>query len=135
MVKDKHLEDHFVWHGYAEGRALDEIYNRCTLSLGSFGMYKINNNLSSNLKSRESVARGIPSITGCQTDIFIKEEFPYFLEFANDPSPVQIPMIIDFHDTIYQNGQEPVIDRIREYAYQTVSMDRTMKKVIDYLKS
>ena len=135
MVSDRQLNDHFVFHGYIEGQELDSVYNISTLALGSFGMYKSGTYLSCNLKSRESVARGIPSVTGCRTDIFVKEKFPYFLEFPNDSSFIDFQKIIGFHDEIYQNGQEPVIEKIREYAYDTVGMDATMKEVAAYFLS
>ena len=128
------LDDHFIFHGFLEGEALDEVYNISTLALGSFGMYKIGIHESSNLKSRESVARGIPSVTGCPTDIF-PSGYPYCLEFPNDPSPVDMQKVIDFHDRIYSEGQTPVIETIREYAYKTVSIQTAMKNVIDFLRS
>lgn len=134
LVKDKGLEDHFVFYGYVEGKQLDDIYNICTISLGSFGMYKKKLNLSCNLKSREAVARGIPMVTGCPTDIFVEGKYKYYLEFANDSSAVDIQKIIDFNDEIYRNGEEPVIEDIRRYAFENVSMDAAMKNVIDYFK-
>lgn len=135
MMNQYGLDDHFVFHGYLEGKALDEVYNECTLSLGVFGMYRKGLNLSSDLKSRDAVARGIPSITGCRTDIFVKDRFPYFLEFPNDPSPVDFKEIIEFHDRIYKDGQEKVISAIRAYAGKTVDMQAAMKNVIDFYKS
>ena len=135
MVKDNDLDGHFIFYGYVEGKQLDDIYNCCTVSLGSFGMYKINLNLSCNLKSREAVAREIPMITGCPTDIFVEGKFKYYLEFPNDPSVIDIQKIIDFNDGIYKKDERTVINEIRQYAYENVSIDAAMKNVIDFFKS
>ena len=97
-------------------------------------MYKKGLNLSCDLKSREAVARGIPMVTGCPTDIFIEGKYKYYLEFSNDSSAVDIQKIINFNDEIYRNGEELVIEDIRRYAFENVSMDAAMKNVIDYFK-
>lgn len=134
LVEKYGLEEHFIFYGYKQGEELDEIYDKCTLALGSFGMYKIGINMACNLKSREAVARGIPMVTGCPTDIFVKEKYRYFLEFPNDPSVVDIKKIIDFNDEIYKEGEETVLNTIRQYAYDNISMDTAMKDVIDFFK-
>ena len=134
LVAKYNLDDHFIFYGHLEGEELDEIYNTCSLSLGSFGMYKIGISLSCNLKSREAVARGIPQVTGCPTDIFEKDKYRYYLEFPNDTSTVDIQKIIDFCESIYSEGEDIVIEKIRQYAFENVSMDIAMKRVIDYFK-
>lgn len=135
MVKDYSLEDYFVFHGFLEGNQLEEIYNLCSLSIGTFGMYKKNIHLSCDLKSREAVARGLPMITGCQTDIFIEGEYKYYLEFPNDSSIIDIQKIVDFYDNIYDKPEIEIVNEIREYAYKKISMEKCMGNVIDYLKS
>lgn len=135
LVSDYSLEEHFIFHGYTEGQALDDIYNQCTLALGTFGMFKKGLKLSCDLKSREAVARGIPMVTGCPTDIFIEGKYKYYLEFPNDPSVIDIQKIIDFNDEIYKSDEESVIEEIRRYAYENISMDAAMEDVIDYFKS
>lgn len=134
LVEKYSLSDHFVFHGYQEGESLDQLYDLCSISLGSFGMYKINIDLSCNLKSREAVARGIPMVTGCRTDIFVPGQYKYFLEYPNDASILDIGKIIEFHDRIYQEGERTVIKAIRQYAYDHIGMDSAMRKVIDYIK-
>lgn len=56
-------------------------------------------------------------VTGCKTDIFIKEKYSYFYEFPNDSSILDIQKIVEFYDSIYQFRDEAtVIDEIRDYA-------------------
>ena len=135
IVAKEKLENNVIFHGFLSKNDLQNIYDISSLSLGSFGMYKINIYLSSNLKSREALARGIPMITGCETDVFQADKFKYYLEFPNDSSILDIQKIIDFHDDIYtkENG-ETVIANIRNYAYKTVDMQHCMQNVIQYFK-
>ena len=74
-------------------------------------------------------------VTGCKTDIFREDIFPYYLEYNNDPTPIDVQRLVSFYDHIYQDGQEKVIEEIRTYAYKTVGMDTAMKRVIDYLNT
>ncbi len=135
LIAEKKLEKHVVFHGYLEGKALDEIYNLCTLTVGSLGCYKKDIFFSSELKSRDAVARGIPSVIGCKTDIFSPDQFAYYLEFPNNDSALDFFEIVRFHDTVYRDGQKKVIDAIRVYAKKTVNTDIAMKEVIDYFRS
>lgn len=133
LVEELSLSDHFAFYGFMNNKDLDMIYDKCRLALGTFGMYKKNIDLSCDLKSREAVARGIPMVTGCKTDIFIKEKYSYFYEFPNDSSILDIQKIVEFYDSIYQFRDEAtVIDEIRDYAKKNIGMDDAMKNVIDY---
>ncbi len=99
-------------------------------------MYKIGLNLSCALKTREAVARGIPMITGCLTDIFTEQDYKYYLEFPNDDSELDIQKIVDFYDKIYteENGED-VVKNIRKYAFETIDMAKCMQNVIRFFKS
>jgi len=136
LVNDLSLNEHFVFHGFCDYGELNQIYNISSVALGSFGMYKKNLCLSCNLKSREAMARGIPFVTGCPTDIFIdNKDFKYYLEFPNDTSEIDINKIISFHDQIYQQPAKKVVAEIREFAYKNVNIGSCMKPIIDYIKS
>lgn len=135
MINDYLLEDYFIFEGFLSGEKLNKIYNLCSLTLGSFGFYKIGLELSANLKSRDAIARGIPMITGCQTDVFDKSRFYYYLEFPNNSEIVDINKILEFYDDIYAHGEEIVINEIRNYALETVDMRSCMKPIVDYIVS
>ncbi len=136
LVRELNLDQHVVFHGYLSGKELEKIYDLADISLGSFGMFKQNLNLSCNLKSRESVARGVPMVTGCPTDIFQKDKFKYYLEFPNDESVLDINRILDFYDAIYggDESKEEVVKTIRKYAYEQIDMSKCMEPVITYFK-
>ena len=135
LVKQLSLEKHINFLGFLNGEKLLEVYNRASISLGSFGAYKKDITYSCDLKSRESLARGIPMIVGCKTEGFVKGEYKYYYEFPNDPTPLDVNKIIEFHDNIYtdEDGQT-VINNIRAYGERTIDMSICMKAVIDYLQ-
>lgn len=135
LVSQYSLQQHVIFHGFLEGKELDEIYNMSSISLGSFGMYKKNLDFSCDLKSREAIARGIPMVTGCPTDIFCKEKFQYYLEFPNDSSILNIGKIIDFHRKIYEKKEEVVIREIRNYAKKTIDMSISMQNIISFISN
>ncbi len=136
IVKEEHLEKHIKFYGFLSGKELENIYNTSSIALSTFGMYKIGLNLSCALKTREAVARGIPMITGCLTDIFTEQDYKYYLEFPNDDSELDIQKIVDFYDKIYteENGED-VVKNIRKYAFETIDMAKCMQNVIRFFKS
>ena len=136
IVQKENLEEVVKFYGMLNGVELDKIYDLCDLSLGSFGFYKIGLEISCNLKSREALARGIPSINGSKVDVFMENPMRYHLELSNDSSDIDLQWIIDFHDEIYSNENgETIINNIRDYAKKTVNIEAGMKNILAFLKS
>lgn len=134
LVRERKLEEHFVFHGFMDGRELDDIYNECDIALASLGAYKNNIFLMANLKTREYLAKGIPIVTGCVLDVDKEQNSPYILNLPNDSSPLDIKTIINFYDEVYRDSKDRVIRDIRAFAERRFGMDQAMKNVIDYIK-
>lgn len=133
MTMEMNLNGHIHFLGKLNGNDLEEVYDQSDIALDAFGRYKTGNQLSTSLKSREYLAKGLPIVTGCKTDV-LTENFEYFLEFPNDSSPVSIDKIIDFYDKIYKREcVEDVIRKIREYAQVTCNVSRMVQPIKDYL--
>lgn len=73
-------------------------------------------------------------VTEYKTDIFEEDKFKYYLEYSNDPTVLNIDKLIEFYDDVYSEGENNVIDNIRNYALETVDMSSCMKPIIDYIK-
>lgn len=135
IVSEKNLEDYVIFYGKKGGRELDAIYNRCDLGMCSFGYYKINASLSSQLKVREYLAKGIPIICGVDTDIFQVIDKAYYLQFANDDSYLEIGRIISFYDDIYQkHDRQMIANEIRKMAEKYISIEAAMEPVCEYMQ-
>ena len=139
LVKQFSLENYVVFAGIQNGESLETLYNEADLGLGSFGFYKIGLSLGSSLKTREYLCKGLPVISGCKQDLFLKYPCDFHLEFTNDNSVVDINVIIAFYDHLFQSGSNKnliklqLIDNIREYAYRHVSMESTYSPVLSFI--
>ncbi|MCH5250248.1 MAG: glycosyltransferase family 4 protein [Lachnospiraceae bacterium] len=135
IVSEEKLDDHVFFYGKKDGKELDEIYNKCDLGICSLGAYKKNVFWSSELKSREYLAKGIPIVSGVETDIFCVVDKQYYLLFSNDASWIDMEKIVNFYDTIYRTDGNVVSDNIRNMAERYLSIEITMKPICDYIQA
>lgn len=135
LVKEYKMENYIKIYGKLYGAELNHIYDISDVALDAFGRYKTKNDVSTSLKSREYLAKGLPIVSGCKVDI-ISEDTPYYLEFPNNDSIIDINKIIQFYDNIYQSSKKKslIIRSIREYAYGVCDVSNTMKNIVSYFK-
>ena len=89
----------------------------------------------STLKSRDYLAKGLPTMSTGMTDVFIGVDYKYNLELPMDAEIVDMNLVIDFYDSIYGSmTREEVIAEIRAFAERTVDINITMAPVVRYLK-
>ncbi|MCI9462613.1 MAG: glycosyltransferase family 4 protein [Lachnospiraceae bacterium] len=130
-----HLEKNIFFYGEKKGEELDKIYDKCNLAAGSLGMYRIGYKMASSLKIREYLAKGMPVITGSKVDVFEKKDFPYYLEFENNGTPIKMQKVIEFYDSIYgEKNMHTVNKEIRDYAAHNCDMKNALQNVIDYIQ-
>lgn len=131
IVKKNHLDDKVLFHGEVSN-SLDDIYNNIDIGVCSINSKSIGVFLSSQLKSREYLAKGIPIITCGDIDVLQNYDFPYEL-IVDYNRKINFDRIIDFYDRKIRNNQIKVRDKIRLFAEQNCGWDATMKNVITYL--
>ena len=134
IVSEYKLENNVVFYGKKGGAELDRIYDMIDIGVCSLGCYKKQIFLSSELKSREYLARGIPFIAGVVLDIKEILEEEMLLEFPNDESVLDIEKIIKFSDSLREIDREKISGKMRKLAKDYISIQATMKPVIDYMK-
>ncbi len=129
------LNNYVIMHGYKSGDELDEIYNCCHLGLISLATQDKDVYVHSTLKSRDYLAKGLPTMSTGMTDVFIGVDYKYNLELPMDAEIVDMNLVIDFYDKIYGSmTREEVIAEIRAFAERTVDINITMAPVVRYLK-
>lgn len=135
IAKNEYLERRVIFHGRQSGKELADLYDGMDIGVCSLGSYKRKDlgNISSELKSREYMAKGIPIITGCKIDIFQDKDVDFVCEFENNDSPLDVNQIIDFYNLLQQ--QKELRNIIRQFALENVDMSVTMQPVIGYVKS
>ncbi|MBE5917756.1 MAG: glycosyltransferase family 4 protein [Pseudobutyrivibrio ruminis] len=139
LVLRFHLENSVVFTGRLTGAELDKIYNESDIGLGIFGLYKKNMKYSSALKIREYLCKGLPVVSGCKEDIFIKYPSDFYLEFSNNRASIDFDNIVYFYDKLYNNmvnndnAKFGVIRRIRDYACHHASIEQTFQPVLSFI--
>lgn len=128
------VKDFVVFHGPLWGSSLQELYNRVTLAIDSCDFKKIEVFLSSSLKTREYVAKGLPVVSAIEVDLSrsMKE---YFYRFKN-PHCIDVREMIDFHDSIYHDNESyhSVPLKIRELAKTVCDIHIVMNPVIQFFQ-
>lgn len=132
MVKEYNLENNVVFYGYKSGKDLDNIYDECDLAIETLGAHRNNLFLSSSLKSREYIARGIPIITSCEIDILDKN-YKYLLTLPADESKIMMDEVIEFYDKLFKSKEdkEIIAEELRSYAYDKCDMDVAVKPIVE----
>ncbi len=134
LVNKLHLENNIIFCGIKTGEELDRIYEKADIALSIFGAYKAGIKVSSALKTKEYLAKGLPVVSGCPEDVCLHGKFRYYLEYSNNRKIIDIKKIIEFYDMIYtNNNKKEVVEEIRKYAYDVADMKKTMKPVMEYI--
>ena len=134
LVCRLHLENHVLFKGVKLGEELDQEYENQDIAIESLGSCRQNITVSSSLKSREYLAKGLPMITDIKIDI-IPDNYKYILKVPKNETPINIKSIIRFYHYIYDNNDVNHIKReIRELGKQTCDIKRTMEPIINYIK-
>ena len=135
IVKKHKLESHVKFYGKLVGEELNAIFEDADIALGSFGMYKIDLNFSSQLKIREYLARGLPVVSACVEDVFQNANVDFYLNFANDNSNIDFNKISEFYHRLLPGDcdKKRLSERIRIFAENNVDMSIVMKPIINYI--
>lgn len=128
------VKDYVIFHGPLVGSALLNLYDRVTLAIDVCDGEEQGVFLSSSLKTREYVAKGLPVVGAIEIDMSrsMKE---YFYQFK-DTHTINVHEMIEFHDTIYHNEQEyhSVPTKIRERAKMVCDIHVVMRPVIVFFQ-
>ena len=133
LIKKQGLEQNVVLYGEKYGKELDDIFEKCDIAVESLGDHRNNVKISSSLKSREYVARGIPFITACKMDVFENEKF--ILTIPSDETNVDLYKVVEYLDELYHNKDaKEIAYMIREKGKEKCDIFNTMKPVLEYMR-
>ena len=80
MAKNPSVSERIIFYGSMSGTALDQIYNDADFGVCSLGMYRKGFEYTSELKSREYLAKGLPIIVGCRVDVLDARTCRYLVD-------------------------------------------------------
>ena len=127
------LEEFVIFKGTKKGRDLDQEYENQDIAIEALGTCRQDINVSSSLKSREYMAKGLPMITDIQIDV-IPDDYNYVLRVPKGEMPIDMKDVIDFYHRVYDDACiEDIKKDIRELGLKTCDIRRTMKPIIDYI--
>ncbi|MCR5385566.1 MAG: hypothetical protein K6E69_00435 [Treponema sp.] len=134
LVDKYSLNEYVKLHGALFGKNLDNVFNNKDIAFSSLGDHRRNLfGITSALKSREYLARGLPIVTSIRIDI-IPDDFKYCLRVPEDDSPIDIEKVVDFVTNLYSNNKRAAITKeIRSFAEKYCSMDYSMRSVAEYI--
>ncbi len=133
MADNPLIREKVLFYGNLVGKELDHIYDICHMASASLGRHRTGINVTSEIKTREYMAKGIPFIYSTPIDVFMDKDIDFALQISIDDKPVNIKSVVKFYyELIKKYGVENLSKHIRDYGLKTVSMDNVMKPVADY---
>jgi len=125
------IADRVVFHGFLNGRELDEIFARMHVAVGTLALHKKNMRQACPLKVREYAARGIPFVIAYD-DVDISPDWPLCLRFPADDSPLDMEKLVDWAGRVLRdNGSSP---EVRRYAETRMDWKIKMADLKDFLE-
>lgn len=137
LISKYNLENYVILHGKKTGIDLDKIYDHSDIALDSMGRHRAGINFNSTIKGKEYGAKGLPIISGVETELDSCQDYKYYMRVEASDNPIDMFSVINFYDYIYNNGEtsKQIIDYIHNYTKMHFDISVTFKPVIDYLKS
>lgn len=104
---DKNLDRYILFHGYLEGKELEQVLLSSHIGLDSLGRFRAGNDSNNSLKSKEYLSYGLP-IVKSHFDSSV-DEFDFVLTVANNESDIDIANIISWYvDTNVKYSRESI---------------------------
>ena len=135
MISAYSLDNHIIMHGNKTGKDLDELYNVCDLGFDSMGRHRAGVYYNSSLKGKEYIAKGLPVVSGVETELDYDDSFNYYMRVPADDSPINYFAIGKFCKNIYDGKTvKSIREEIRDYAIKNYSYKKTFEKVFEFIE-
>jgi glycosyltransferase involved in cell wall biosynthesis len=132
LVEAEGLQGQVTFHGPLRGAALDEAMVTADIGVSCLAMHRAGID-SSDLKSREFCARGLPFVLGYH-DVDFPPGIPFAFQAPANEDPLDIAAVIAFHDSLAGSMQR-VRQSMRAYAEANLTWECKMEPVLRALQS
>lgn len=126
------LNDSVIFHGQKNGSELEEMFDLCDVGINSMGMYRKGFTMTSELKTREYAARGLPFVCSVQDPSLIEEGDSLWLQIPNDDTIPDMEDIVDFALRMREDRNHTY--KLREYAREHMTWESQYKRVFKLMK-
>lgn len=132
LSKKLGLEEKVIFHGPKSGDELEEMFNHCDIGVNSLGMYRKGFKMTSELKTREYAARGLPFICSVEDPALINADNPLWYQVSNDDNVPDMQGIVDF--TLRMKEDSQCAKKLRTYAVEHMTWESQYTKVFEVLE-
>ena len=127
LTEELGLTDQVIFHGTKSGDALSQMFDLCDVGINSLGMYRKGFSVTSELKTREYAARGLPFVCSVDDPALEHANVPMWLRVKNDDSIPNMEEIVSFALQMREDAQAVV--KLREYAKQHLTWESQYQMV------
>lgn len=132
LTEELGLTDKVIFHGSKSGSALNEMFDLCDVGINSMGMYRKGFSVTSELKSREYAARGLPFVCSVDDPALDHTQKPLWLRIANDDSIPDMEEILSF--ALKMRADEHAVEKLRAYAAEYLTWESQYRQVFEKFK-
>lgn len=135
MAEQYALGRYVHFHGFLQGRALDDLFELCDVGICTLGMHRKNLMRDSSLKTREYCSRGIPLVLSADDSDFPRS-LPWVHYVPDDNSPIDIAGLVLRFTVLFTGQVDGALTRtIRSYAVEHLSWAPRMQLVLDRIQA
>lgn len=129
LTEEMGLTEKVIFHGAKSGGELNEMFDLCDIGVNSLGMYRKGFSVTSELKSREYAARGLPFVCSVDDPALGFTQEPMWLRVANDESIPDMEEIVAFAMGMRADANH--VQKLRTYAQEYMTWESQYKKVFE----
>lgn len=126
------LDDKVIFHGAKTGKELNEMFDLCDIGVNSLGMYRKGFEVTSELKTREYAARGLPFVCSVEDSALADAKEPLWYKVSNDDTIPDMEQIVEFALRMRENLN--CVNELRQYAMERMTWESQYKKVFERLE-
>lgn len=132
-VLENNLGEDVIFHGVQTGTQLEQIYNKSDIGLDAMGRHRSGVFYNSTLKGKEYGAKGLPIVSGVETELDKDLDYKYYMRVPSDDSPVDIERVISFFNTVYNDSLNriEIVKQIRKYTQDHFDINKAWRHIID----
>ena len=132
LTEELGLQDRVIFHGAKSGPELDEMFDLCDIGVNSLGMYRKGFAVTSELKSREYAARGLPFVCSVDDPALGHTDEPMWLRVSNDDTVPDMNEIVAF--ALKTRQDEHTVEKLRAYAREHLTWESQYRIVFKKIK-
>jgi len=134
LIEDNNLAESVILHGQKIGQALDEVFEISDIAIDSLGRHRSGIFYNSSLKGKEYVARGLPVVSGVETELDDYPSYKYYFRVPANDSFIDIKGILNFYEKVLiEESSEQIKMNIRNFGQSHFNMDEVFQPIIKYL--